>query len=109
MKLNKIDLNKVAEFRDRGRDDEASLWLTKRVAGEWDFSGSRPIFGTTIHHGEGKSTHVDMDVSQIVGLPSEVPDPLQYFLAGFAGCFSTSILMAATLDGVEVATSVKPH
>lgn len=102
MRINSIDMSDLQAVRDRGKDDLAELWTTKRVSGSWDLTGDRPMFQSTIPYGDDESTEVTMDVTPILGLPGRAPDPLEYFLAGLAACYSTSVLLTATLEGVEV-------
>lgn len=101
MKLNNVDLAAVAALAERAKQDPAVLRMEKRVEGTWSSSSGTPQFSATVSHGSTQ-TVLRADMAQAFGGGALAPDPLQYLLFGLAACYSATLVMLASMEGVTL-------
>ncbi len=99
MKINNVDMDKACAFLEEVKADKNKAIKTKRVEGEWNFSGTQ--FTATLEHASGK-TVVEADGPPIMGSSGSKPDPVQYCLFGLAACFAQTFASVAAEKGIEL-------
>src|SRR3989344_5932531 len=99
MRLNNIDMDKAEAFLEEVKTDKDKAIRTKRVEGEWNFSGVQ--FTATLDHATGKMI-VEADGPPFMGGSGLKPDPVQYCLFGLAACFAQTFASVAAEKGVEL-------
>lgn len=99
MKLNNVDMQKAGAFLNDVKVDKSKAIKTKRVEGEWNFSGVQ--FTATLEHASGK-TVVEADGPPFLGGSGMKPDPVQYCLFGLAACYAQTFASAAAEKGVKL-------
>jgi uncharacterized OsmC-like protein len=101
MKKNNVNLAAVGALAERAKTDRTAAKLRKRVEGSWSFRDGSPQFSASVAHGNGASTlHADMAVP--FGGAGLAPDPLQYMLFGLAACYTATLVMIASMEGVDL-------
>ena len=98
-KINNVDMGKVGAFLEEVKANKSKVVKTKRVEGEWNFSGVQ--FTATLEHATGK-TIVEADGPPFMGGSGTKPDPVQYCLFGLAACFAQTFASVAAEKGVEL-------
>src|SRR3989338_8766035 len=99
MKINNVDMGKAGVFLEEVKLDRSKAIKTKRVEGEWNFSGVQ--FTATLEHATGK-TIIEADGPPFMGGSGTKPDPVQYCLFGLAACFAQTFASIAAEKGVEL-------
>src|SRR3989304_8711877 len=99
MKINNVDTGKAGAFLEEVKSDRSKAIKTKRVEGEWNFSGAQ--FSATLEHATGK-TVVEADGPPFLGGSGIKPDPVQYCLFGLAACFAQTFASIAAEKGIEL-------
>ncbi|MBI2972117.1 MAG: OsmC family protein [Candidatus Aenigmarchaeota archaeon] len=99
MKLNNIDMDKAGVFLEEVKADKSKAIKTKRVEGEWNFSGAQ--FTAILDHASGK-TIAEADGPPFMGGSGVKPDPIQYCLFGLAACYAQTFASIAAEKGVEL-------
>ena len=99
MKINNVDMNKAGAFLEEVKSDKNKAIKTKRVEGEWNFSGVQ--FTATLEHATGK-TIVEADGPPFMGGSGTKPDPIQYCLFGLAACYAQTFASIAAEKGIEL-------
>ncbi|MDI6721367.1 MAG: OsmC family protein, partial [Candidatus Aenigmarchaeota archaeon] len=99
MKLNNVDMNKASAFLEEVKTDKSKAIKTKRVEGEWNFSGVQ--FTAALEHATGK-TIIESDGPPFMGGSGVKPDPVQYCLFGLAACFAQTFASIAAEKGMEL-------
>lgn len=99
MKLNNVDMNRAGAFMEEAKADKSKAVKTKRIEGEWNFSGVQ--FSATLEHAAGKTT-IEADSPQFMGGSGSKPDPVQYCLFGLAACFAQTFASIAAEKGIEL-------
>jgi uncharacterized OsmC-like protein len=101
MRKNNVNLAAVGALVERARTDRSAAKLRKRVEGNWSFRDGSPQFTATVAHGDRSSVlHADMAVP--FGGAGLAPDPLQYMLFGLAACYTATLVMIASREGVDL-------
>jgi uncharacterized OsmC-like protein len=101
MKKNNVDLAAVAALAERTKADPTAAKMQKRVEGTWSFADGPPQFTATITHAS-RSTTLHADMAPPFGGGGLAPDPLQYMLFGLAACYTATLVMLASMEGVEL-------
>jgi uncharacterized OsmC-like protein len=101
MKKNNVNLAAVGTLAARVKSDPGAAKLQKRVEGTWSFRDGSPQFTATIAHGD-RSSLLQADMAVPFGGAGLAPDPLQYMLFGLAACYTATLVMIASMEGVEL-------
>ncbi len=99
MRINNVDMDKAGAFLEEVKSDKSKAIKTKRVEGEWNFSGSQ--FTAALEHASGK-TAVEADAPPFLGGSGLKPDPVQYCLFGLAACYAQTFASIAAEKGIEL-------
>lgn len=102
MKKNNVNLAAVAALAERAKMDPTAAKLQKRVEGTWGFRDGSPQFTATIAHGD-RTSLLQADMAVPFGGAGLAPDPLQYMLFGLAACYTATLVMIASMEGVDLA------
>lgn len=101
MKKNNVNLGAVGALLDRARTDPGAARLQKRVEGSWSLRDGNPQFRASVAHGDGASL-LQADMAPAFGGGGLAPDPLQYLLFGLAACYTATLVMIASTEGVDL-------
>jgi uncharacterized OsmC-like protein len=101
MKKNNVNLAAVGALAERAKIDRSVAKLQKRVDGTWSFRDGSPQFSATVAHGDGASV-LQADMAVPFGGAGLAPDPLQYMLFGLAACYTATLVMIASMVGVDL-------
>ena len=101
MKRNNVNLAAVGALAERVAREPGAAKLQKRVEGAWSHRDGTPQFTATIAHGTAK-TVLHADMAPPFGGGGLAPDPLQYLLFGLAACYTATLVMIASMEGVEL-------
>ena len=101
MKRNNVNLAAVGALVERAKMDPGAAKLQKRVEGAWNFRDGAPQFIATVAHGDSRSTLL-ADMAVPFGGAGLAPDPLQYMLFGLAACYTATLVMVASMEGVDL-------
>lgn len=101
MKRNNVNLAAVGALAERAKADPGAAKLLKRVEGGWSLRDGSPQFTATVAHGEGASV-LAADMAAAFGGAGLAPDPLQYMLFGLAACYTATLVMIASMEGVDL-------
>lgn len=101
MKKNNMNLSAVGALAERARNDPGALRLKKRVEGRWSHQDGTPQFSAKVSHGDG-ATLLQADMAPPFGGGGLAPDPLQYMLFGLAACYTATVVMIASREGVDL-------
>ncbi len=101
MKKNNVNLATVGALAERAKTDPSAAKLQKRVEGAWSFREGSPQFTATVAHGDGTSL-LWADMAVPFGGAGLAPDPLQYMLFGLAACYTATLVMIASMEGVDL-------
>jgi uncharacterized OsmC-like protein len=102
MKLNNVNLATLGALASRAQTEPAAVRMQKRVAGAWSANEGTPQFSATIAHGTAE-TVLRADMAPPFGGGGLAPDPLQYMLFGLAACYTATVVMLASMEGVTLA------
>jgi uncharacterized OsmC-like protein len=100
-KNNNVNLAAVEALAERARTEPAAVRLQKRVEGSWSLREGTPQFRASVSHGDGASV-LQADMAPAFGGGGLAPDPLQYLLFGLAACYTATLVMIASMEGVEL-------
>jgi uncharacterized OsmC-like protein len=101
MKRNNVNLAAVGALVERARAEPGAVRLQKRVEGSWSHANGTPQFHASIVHGDGSSM-LRADMAPAFGGGGLAPDPLQYLLFGLAACYTATLVMIASMEGVDL-------
>ncbi|HSM92961.1 MAG TPA: OsmC family protein [Anaeromyxobacteraceae bacterium] len=101
MKKNNVDLAAASALAERARTDPAAVRMLKRVEGAWSLRDGSPQFSANLAHGDGGSLLL-ADMAPAFGGGGRAPDPLQYLLFGLASCYTATLVMIASAEGVDL-------
>ncbi len=101
MKKNNVNLAAVGALAERAKKEPGAAKLQKRVEGSWSFRDGTPQFTATVAHGGGASV-LQADMAPPFGGGGLAPDPLQYMLFGLAACYTATLAMIASMEGVDL-------
>lgn len=101
MTRNNVNLAAVAALAERAGSEPSAARLQKRVEGIWSHRAGSPQFSATLGHGSGSSV-LSADMAMPFGGGGLAPDPLQYMLFGLAACYTATLVMIASLEGVDL-------
>jgi uncharacterized OsmC-like protein len=101
LKRNNVNLAAVAALAERAASTPAAAKLQKRVEGGWSHADGSPQFSATLLHGDGGSV-LSADMAVPFGGGGLAPDPIQYMLFGLAACYTATLVMIASLEGVDL-------
>lgn len=101
MKLNNVNLATIGTLAERAKADVSVLRMQKRVDGAWSSADGTPQFSATLAHAAGE-TVLRADMAPGFGGGGLAPDPLQYMLFGLAACYSATLVMLASMEGVTL-------
>lgn len=101
MKKNNVNLATVGALAERVKADPAAARIQKRVEGAWSLRDGSPQFSATVTHGDRSSTLL-ADMAAPFGGAGLAPDPLQYMLFGLAACYTATLVMIASMEGVDL-------
>ncbi len=101
MRRNNVDLAAIGALVERTRADPGAARLRKRVEGVWNPREGSPQFTATVAHGD-RATSLQADMAVPFGGAGLAPDPLQYMLFGLAACYTATLVMIASMEGVEL-------
>ncbi len=101
MKKNNVNLAAVGALAERVKMDPSAAKLQKRVEGTWSFREGSPQFTATVAHGD-RTSLLQADMPVPFGGAGAAPDPLQYMLFGLAACYTATLVMIASMEGVDL-------
>lgn len=101
MKKNNVNLAAVGALVERAKSEPGAVRMQKRVEGSWSFRDGAPQFSASLVHGVGGSL-LQADMAPPFGGGGLAPDPLQYMLFGLAACYTATVVMIASMEGVEL-------
>jgi uncharacterized OsmC-like protein len=102
MKMNNVNLATIGALAERAKADPAAVRMQKRVEGSWSAQEGTPQFSATLAHGASE-TVLRADMAPPFGGGGLAPDPLQYMLFGLAACYTATLVMIASMEGVALA------
>ena len=101
MKKNNVNLAAVGALAERAKTEPGVRRLQKRVEGSWSLRDGTPQFSASVSHGDGASL-LRADMAPAFGGGGLAPDPLQYLLFGLAACYTATLVMIASMEGVDL-------
>lgn len=101
MKRNNVNLAAVGALAERVKMDPGAAKLQKRVAGTWSLREGSPQFTATVGHGD-RTSFLQADMAVPFGGAGIAPDPIQYLLFGLASCYTATLVMIASMEGVDL-------
>jgi uncharacterized OsmC-like protein len=101
VKKNNVNVAAVGALAERARTEPGAVRLQKRVEGSWSHRDGTPQFSASVPHGGGVSV-LRADMAPPFGGGGLAPDPLQYLLFGLAACYTATLVMIASLEGVDL-------
>lgn len=110
--LNNVDLDKVAQTVEKGKDDKYTLKKPVKLEGEWILDPSSGFqFKTELGFEKGKQV-IEIDSPSFLGGQGNRLGPMAYCIAGITSCFiGTFVGIAAQqeikLTKVKVSTECK--
>lgn len=99
--MNNVNLAAVGALAERAKADPLAVRLLKRVEGSWSLRDGTPQFSASVAHGAG-GTALVADMAPPFGGGGLAPDPLQYLLFGLAACYTATLVLIASGEGVEL-------
>lgn len=99
--MNNVNLATVGALMERAKADPSAVRMQKRVEGTWSSVDGTPQFSATVVHADRKST-LTADMAPPFGGGGLAPDPLQYMLFGLAACYTATVVMLASMEGVDL-------
>lgn len=110
--LNNVDLDKVSQTVEKGKDDKSTLKKPVKLEGEWILDPSSGFqFKTELGFEKGKQV-IEVDSPSFLGGQGNRLGPMAYCIAGITSCFiGTFVGIAAQqeikLTRVKVSTECK--
>lgn len=110
--LNNVDLDKVSQTIEKGKDDKSTLKKPVKLEGEWTLDPSSGFqFKTELGFEKGKQV-IEVDSPSFLGGQGNRLGPMAYCIAGITSCFiGTFVGIAAQqeikLTKVKVSTECK--
>ena len=110
--LNNVDLDKVSQTVEKGKDDKSTLKKPVKLEGEWILDPSSGFqFKTELGFEKGKQV-IEVDSPSFLGGQGNRLGPMAYCIAGITSCFiGTFVGIAAQqeikLTKVKVSTECK--
>ncbi len=101
MRKNNVNLAAVGALAERTKMDPSAAKMQKRVEGTWSFREGSPQFTATVAHGD-RTSLLQADMAVPFGGAGLAPDPLQYMLFGLAACYTATLVMIASMEGVDL-------
>jgi len=101
MKLNNIDLDKIAKTVDEVRRDTSKAVRRVEVSGEWVDEPSEYQFAATCLTESGRF-RLEVDSPSFMGGNGSRPTPIHFCLVGIGSCFMSTFMGVATERGIRV-------
>ena len=106
--VNNLDLSVVRETKKKVEADGGHFAVEKHVEGEFHFDGS-PMFTATLSSNFA-TFNMGVDEPAVLGGKGVYTSPLNYLMLGVMSCYSSSIVLSASLQGVKLSKlKLKAH
>lgn len=100
--LNNVDLEKVAQTADKGKQELSTLKKPVKLQGEWNFDPSIGYqFKTELSYEKGKET-IEIDSPSFLGGQGNRLGPMAYCIAGITSCFIGTFVGIASQQGIHL-------
>ncbi len=96
-----LNMQNIEKFVSMIEKDAAQAKGNKRITGSWVFKEGKPQFISTVKYPKGKVV-LKTELPPSAGGWGKSPDPIQYILYGFAGCFAATFAVIAAGEGIEL-------
>lgn len=101
--LNNVDMNKVQQTLEKGKQDPSFLKKPVKVHGEWNFDHSKGYqFKTELSSEKGGKQTIEIDSPPFLGGEGNRLGPMQYCIAGITSCFAATFVGVAASQGVKL-------
>jgi uncharacterized OsmC-like protein len=97
--INNVDLDKIAQTIEEGRNDLSTLRRPVKLEAEWNLNPDKPYqFKTKLGYEKGKQV-IEIDSPSFLGGKGNRLGPMAYCVAGITSCFiATFVTVASSKD-----------
>jgi uncharacterized OsmC-like protein len=100
--LNNVDLDKIAQTANNGKEDKSTLRKPVKLQGEWNLDPTTGYqFRTELSFEKGKQV-VEIDSPSFLGGNGNRLGAMAYCVAGIASCFIATFATVAASHGVRL-------
>lgn len=100
--VNNVDLEKVSQTAEKGKEDKASLKKPVKLQGEWILNSNQGYqFRTELGFENGKET-IEIDSPTFLGGQGNRLGPMAYCIAGITSCFIGTFVGIAAQQGIKL-------
>ena len=99
---NNVDLNKISNTIEEGRNDLSTLRRPVKLAAEWNLNPDKPYqFKTELAYEKGKQV-IEIDSPSFLGGNGNRLGPMAYCVAGITSCFIATFVTVASSKGIRL-------
>lgn len=100
--LNNVDLEKVEQTIQKGKEDSSTLKKPVKLSGEWILDQAQGFqFKTELPYEKGKQT-IEIDSPSFLGGGGNRLGPMAYCIAGITSCFIGTFVGIASQKGIKL-------
>jgi uncharacterized OsmC-like protein len=100
--LNNVDLEKVSQTSENGKNDKSSLKKPVKLQGEWILDSNQGFqFKTELGFEKGKQV-IEVDSPSFLGGQGNRLGPMAYCVAGITSCFIGTFVGIAAQKGIKL-------
>jgi uncharacterized OsmC-like protein len=100
--INNVDLDKVAQTIEEGRNDLSTLRRPVKLEAEWILNPDKPYqFKTELAYEKGKQV-IEIDSPSFLGGNGNRLGPMGYCVAGITSCFIATFVTVASSKGIRL-------
>jgi uncharacterized OsmC-like protein len=100
--LNNIDLDKVSQTLENGKNDKSSLKKPVKLQGEWILDSNQGFqFKTELGYEKGKQV-IEVDSPSFLGGQGNRLGPMAFCVAGITSCFIGTFVGIAAQKGIKL-------
>jgi uncharacterized OsmC-like protein len=100
--INNVDLDKVIETTESGKNEKLTLRRPVKLHGEWNLDLSKGYqFRTELSYEKGRQV-VEIDSPSFLGGNGNRLGPMAYCIAGITSCFIATFVTVASSQGIRL-------
>ena len=100
--INNVDLDKISQTTNNGKNDKSTLRKPVKLQGEWNLNPSSGYqFRTELSFEKGKQV-IEIDSPSFLGGNGNRLGPMAYCVAGISSCFIATFATVAASQGVRL-------
>jgi hypothetical protein len=104
--INNVDLDKVIETTESGKNEKLTLRRPVKLHGEWNLDLRKGYqFRTELSYEKGKQV-VEIDSPSFLGGNENRFGPMAYCIAGITSCFIATFVTVASSQGIRLSSSM---